>query len=421
MPPSPGPGVILISPYPPCRTGPAEYAAVFSRELARRGYPVTVLTEEAAGPTPAPPAGVSVKRGWSKGLLLPWRMYRSASQSRGDVIHVNYSFTMYGNSLTSSLTLLTFFALRRRSPLIVTLFDVFPRRELTRETLSLYSVGFPPVLAGLAVKMVLRFLSHAAEVIVVQSPTMRDVLVEDYGLPLEKVVVTELPGYPPRESPRDRVSSIVRAGRKTVLFYGFLAPYKGVEPLLEAFAEARKLGEAPSLRVVVAGTNHPRLSYDYRAELEAHARTLGLTEEEVCFPGYVDAAESERLFAASELVVLPYLQTTGSSGTLASAIGHDRPVLLTSLPPLLSQLNGYQLGRVVPPGDVDALRETLVQVENGRFVPTPNPAHARRRKATWTDLVRDTVAVYAAALYRRRPRRILAAPKLYATGPPRVD
>lgn len=403
--PHEGRRLLLISPYPPSRTGPAEYAAVFAAQCAARGFQVRVLTEQVPGAPapPPPPPGVTLDPVWSADQSGMRRLYAAARGDPMDVVHVNYSFTMYGGGFTGLLALLQFARISRQRPLVVTLFDVLPKRDLTAETLSLYHIRASPRLARMAVRTILRFLARVSDRIVVQSQSTQTILQNDYGIPESKVAITELPGYPssrPGTDPRSGSSPL--GTPRTILYYGFLAPYKGIELLLEAFARARATDPSRPIRLVVAGANHPRLEVDYAAVLRAEAARLGLGPDDVEFPGYVDEPTSTRLFARSSLVVLPYLKTTGASGTLASAMGFERPVVVSDLAPLVGQLNGYANSRVVPPGDVGALTDCIRSVAEGRFVPRPPVAQAPGVVRRWEDLVDRTADVYSSALAARR-------------------
>ncbi|MCI4326323.1 MAG: glycosyltransferase [Thermoplasmata archaeon] len=403
--PHQGRRLLLVSPYPPSRTGPAEYAAVFSAQCAARGFDVRVLSEVVSGAPPlaAPAPGVEIDPVWTPSLSGLRQLYRAAYSDSADVIHINYSFTMYGGGVAGMVALAQIARLARSRPVVVTLFDVLPKRDLTAETLRLYHIRTPPRLARIMVQSILRFLARTADRIVVQSRAIQSILVDDYGLPSGKVVVTELPGYPAAA----RSSAVARptpgeAPRPTILYYGFLAPYKGVELLLEAFARARATSPDRAMRLVVAGTNHPRLDFDYAATLRSEATRLGLGPDDVQFPGYVDETTSQALFHTSSLVVLPYLRATGVSGTLASAMGHNRAVLVSDLPPLVGQLNGYPHSRVIAPGDAHAMTETLRTVAEGRFVPRPPRSTAPGSVRHWAELVDRTAEVYASAIAARR-------------------
>ncbi|MCI4357306.1 MAG: glycosyltransferase [Thermoplasmata archaeon] len=400
--PHTGRRILLISPYPPSRTGLAEYAAVFAAQCAARGFEVRVLAEHlpAEGAIPPPPPNVEVEQVWTRDLGGMRRMYLAARDDPAEVVHVSYSFTMFGGMVPGAIALVALGRLARSRPVVVTLHDVLPKRDLTRETLLMYHVRASPWFARMAVGAILKFLTRVADRIVVHGATAAATLENDYGVPSGKVAITEFPGYPAPNN--GSVVAHEPAPAPTILYYGFLAPYKGVETLLTAFARARATVPDKFLRLVIAGDNHPRLTVDYAAELRDRARQLGLGPSDVEFPGYVDDAATARLFAQSSLVVLPYLKTAGASGTLATAMGADRPVVVTDLPTLVAQLNGYAKSRVIRPGDVSELAETLRSVAEGRFVPRPPRVAVVGGVRRWDDLVDRTADIYTSAIAARQ-------------------
>jgi glycosyltransferase involved in cell wall biosynthesis len=404
--PHQGRRILLISPYPPARTGLAEYAAVFAAQCAARGFSVRVLSEQIQEPIvpTETPTGVEVDPTWTRDLRGMRRLFRAAQRDPAEVVHVSYSFTMFGGAIPGIGALFVLRALARRDrPLVVTLHDVLPKSELTTETLALYHVRAPPWVARRAVGTILKFLARAADRIMVHSEAARSVLQNDYGVPAAKITITEFPGYPPtpRADGAAPGAAAERPAAPSILYYGFLAPYKGVETLLAAYARARALAPDRPLRLVIAGTNHPRLAFDYAAVLRQEAVRVGAPD--VSFPGYVDDRTSAALFSGSSLVVLPYLKTAGSSGTLASAMGANRPVVVTDLPTLIGQLNGYPNSRVVRPGDVAELAEVLLSVAEHQFVPRPPKALTTNAVRHWADLVDLTAEVYSSAIAARRP------------------
>lgn len=391
--------VLLVSPFPPNRTGPAQYGEAFAREMTRKGHQVTVLAEFVRSGVEPPTPGFQVIRSWRKGRGHARDVLRAASSRTWDVAHVNYTFTMYGGAFALPSSVRMMKGLARRGPVVVTLFDVLPKSEVTRETLDLYEVHVPASFVWWGMRRTLRAITQNVARLVVQNSVVKEILQTDYGIPPQKIVVTPLPDGPvdgatPSGTPT-RVALPV-PGPRTILFFGYLAPYKGIEPLLEAFVAAKGAVPSGSLKLVVAGETHPRLRYDYRRQLEELARSKGLGPEEVTFPGYVEDEESTRLFATSHLVALPYLKTAGISGTLSSAIGLARPVMVSALPHLLAQLDGYPASRVVNPGDVGAMTETLVQVAKDAFQPQPRPPGGVRVTANWGTLADQTESMYRA-------------------------
>ena len=131
----------------------------------------------------------------------------------------------------------------------------------------------------------------------------------------------------------------------TLLFFGLIRAYKGLDVLVRALAEL------PGARLVVAGD--PLDSVEPAKEL---ARELGVDGRIDWRLGFLPEDEVARLMAAATLVVLPYLRTD-ASGVLATAIGHGRPVVVSDVGSLGETVREFGLGEVAPPGDAHALAE----------------------------------------------------------------
>jgi len=109
-----------------------------------------------------------------------------------------------------------------------------------------------------------------------------------------------------------------------LLFFTTLAPFKGLELLLEAFQLLYRT--YPKLKLTIAGSEHVRFP-DYARELKsrfgsmAGIRWLGQTSED-------DVME---LFRRAKIIVLPYTASTGSSSVLYQAATWGRPVVASDL------------------------------------------------------------------------------------------
>ena len=166
--------------------------------------------------------------------------------------------------------------------------------------------------------------------------------------PSASVVVAGMPPHPPvgvRHQPLPP-----RGDRLRVLVPGTVRPYKGVAVLIAALVEA---GHA---EVLVAGE-----IWGDPEQLVATARRLGVADRLQVRPGYVPAAELPELYAAADVVVLPYLSATASQHvTLAHRFG--RTVIASRVGSFPDQIRDDVDGLLVPPGDETALADALEEV-----------------------------------------------------------
>jgi glycosyltransferase involved in cell wall biosynthesis len=146
-----------------------------------------------------------------------------------------------------------------------------------------------------------------------------------------------------------------------VLLFGQLRPDKGVRDLLVASAQT------PNLRVVVAGEDNGALVAV--SDLLADER---LRDRVVVRARFVHPTEMGRLFAASDVVALPYRQAS-ASGVLLLAYGLAKPVVAYPVGGLPEYVIDGETGWMCTRADPSSLAETL------REIALAGPAECRLR------------------------------------------
>ncbi|MCL9798127.1 glycosyltransferase, partial [Frankia sp. AgKG'84/4] len=135
---------------------------------------------------------------------------------------------------------------------------------------------------------------------------------------------------------------------RSLLFFGLVRPYKGLDVLLEALA--RGPGD---VRLTVAGE-----FWGGTAETLGLVERLGLSDRVDLRPGYVDAADVPALFAAADALVLPYRAGTASQNVDLARL-HGLPVVATTVGTLAGSVRDGVDGLLVAPDDAGALAGAL--------------------------------------------------------------
>ena len=205
-------------------------------------------------------------------------------------------------------------------------------------------------LLGPAARRGLRVLCQRASALVVHSQWDLERLSGSLGIPRERFTVIPHAPYPifhaagqdapeapaPRLAPDDD-------GAVTILFFGTIRPYKGLEHLVAAFEQLRQ--ESDRYRLVVVGESWegwtlPLRLIDqspYRDEIELVNR-------------YVTDEEAAHYFEQADIVALPYLRSS-ASGPLAIAQAYGLPVVITGVGGLQEAAAGYTGAVLAQPGD----------------------------------------------------------------------
>ncbi|TSE18224.1 N-acetylgalactosamine-N,N'-diacetylbacillosaminyl-diphospho-undecaprenol 4-alpha-N-acetylgalactosaminyltransferase [Tepidimonas alkaliphilus] len=139
--------------------------------------------------------------------------------------------------------------------------------------------------------------------------------------------------------------------RPVIVAAGRLTEQKDFPTLLRAFAQVRR--QRP-VRLLILGEG------ELRGELEALARQLGLTDDEVQLPGF--ARNPYAYFARAALFVLSS-RWEGLPGVLIEAMACGAPVVATDCPSGPREiLEDGRWGPLVPVGDADALARAMLAV-----------------------------------------------------------
>ena len=341
---------------PPAFTPPYDHE--LAAALARAGAEVDLVTSRFRFGDPPAPAGYrrselfyplssrlfrrSPLRLPLKALEHPLGMTRLARRP-ADVVHVQW---LAAPALDRRL-------LRLRAPGVFTAHDLVPRRTAGRVELW-------------------RDLFRRFARVVVHSRRGQRTLAE-LGVPEERLRVIPHPVFRRDVTRND--------DGRTVLFFGVIRPYRGLD---DALAAVRRVEGA---RLLVAG--------DPLVDVERYRRDGGAGVEWRL--GYLPEAEVDRAHAEATLAVFPYRPEIDQSGSLLRALGAGVPAVVYDVGGLPDPVREFGAGRVVPAGDVHALaaavRELLADAD--ALAAARAGAERARSALTW-----DAAATAHIDLYR---------------------
>ncbi|MDT8855532.1 glycosyltransferase family 4 protein [Paracoccaceae bacterium Fryx2] len=141
-----------------------------------------------------------------------------------------------------------------------------------------------------------------------------------------------------------------REGTFTVLLFGRIFAYKGLEVLIRA--EALLGRRVPGVRFVIAGRGDD--PWMFRSLMGDPAR-YDIRNR------FIEDREVAQLFLDADLVVLPYTEAS-QSGVMNVAAPFGKPLLVTDVGELRASVEGNGMGLVVPPNDPERLAEAIARL-----------------------------------------------------------
>ena len=169
---------------------------------------------------------------------------------------------------------------------------------------------------------------------------------------------------------------------EVALFFGYVRRYKGLDTLLEAWAQVR--ARRP-VTLVVAGEFYEDPEPYRRLAAAAGPEAVRLLER------YLPDDEVEAVFKAADVAVLPY-RTATQSGVTHAAYALGVPVITTNVGGLGETVRDGATGLVVPPEDPRALAEAILRFFEDDLGPGLRAGvQSLRQEHSWRSLAERTL------------------------------
>ncbi|HDQ73653.1 MAG TPA: glycosyltransferase family 1 protein [Chloroflexi bacterium] len=228
--------------------------------------------------------------------------------------------------------------------------------------------------------------------IIVHAEEIKRQMIEGCGAPASKIHVIPIGAY-----------SLLRAWRSdppidqspTILFFGRIWDYKGLQYLIEA--EPLITQQVPNARIVIAGQGE---SFDKYEQMMVHK------EHFIVHNYYIPDKMVSRLFEEASVVALPYVEAS-QSAVLAIAYAFGKPVVATTVGGIPEVLQHGETGFLVPPRDAKSLAQAIINLLQNDALRAEMGRKALDRAEgdlSWQSVARKTHQVYQQAVARHSGR-----------------
>ena len=365
------------------------YTDALCSGLCSRGADVTVLTNSLWADLPRPFKVerhlfefTDKKKQWSQMHWAADRFYRSlvnslrrnrfAVRQRFDVVH----FQGVGTPLLDQFFLKP---LARQLPVVLTVHDVKPHYErfVSRSSFIRRSLHVPR-----------RLIVHYEE--------GKRQLADHWGICSDHIDVIPHGIMPVQNLPDltdARKKLNLPQDRQIILFFGGIRPNKGLDILIKALKIVKSHNERVLL--VIAGGLLGRFSFEAYSDM---IRKADLSEHVQTFIHFIPEEDVDYFFAASNLLVLPYLTFEAQSGVLLRAYAHKKPVVVSNVGAMGELVSSDNIGLAVEPGAVEPLAQAVINAldDLDKFQSRYNPD--LESKYSWEHIAELTMRSYEAAI-----------------------
>ncbi|MBP5412694.1 MAG: glycosyltransferase [Bacteroidales bacterium] len=167
-----------------------------------------------------------------------------------------------------------------------------------------------------------------------------------------------------------------------VLFFGFIRDYKGLDLLIEAFADS-KLRTMP-VKLLVAGEFYVKED-KYLQQISR----LQLEDKVVLHTRFIPNAQVSLYFSAAHLIAQPYKSAT-QSGVTQIAYHFEKPIVTTNVGGLAEIVSDGKVGFVVNP-DSEEIAQAIIRFFEENLYDSFHAAMQEEKKRFSWDVMVDTI------------------------------
>lgn len=331
--------LLVISSYPPKGTvhnekvvGVATYTknTILGMEKASKDLDITVLAEKLENEKDYKEGKTKVKRVWKrKSVFAYFSILKEIffSQKNKKTILLEFELAMFGGMISLiSLPVFILFLRFLGKKVIISLHQVITDIEEVSGHINIEKNGIKTEIFNLLIRLFYISILQTASKVVVFDKILK-VRLETLFRTSEKKITIIPHGVEKFEEKitRKKARKIlgVKENEFVILYFGFIAWYKGTDLLLDIYKPKR------GKKLIIAGGANPN-HFDKNHYLK-YLKSVGkkAKKKNIDITGFVPEEMIALYFLASDKVVFPYRTIISASGPLSMAFSFGKPILIS--------------------------------------------------------------------------------------------
>jgi len=276
---------------------------------------------------------INVIRCFDKNPKFIYQLYKEIRTISPDIIHIQQELSLYGNIITAYLLQWLIILLSKYNT-IITLHGVVSISKINKEFILENNTNAPVWLVKLAFSIIYKPLCIFSKGIIVHENIFKKILIEEYKINENKIQVLPhgIENFTAIDQKKAQQHLDLPTNKNISLFMGYLTGYKGLDLLIEGFAEYIK--QDPKAYLVIGAGKHPRLKDDpiylkeYKRIQDKAKSLLGDNHQWV---GFIEEKDIKYYYSAAYVSIYPYTNQLSSSGPMSIAIGFEKPFLASEV------------------------------------------------------------------------------------------
>jgi glycosyltransferase involved in cell wall biosynthesis len=371
--------IIIIGPAYPYRGGIAAFSERLAHEFLSEGHDATIITFSLQYPsflfpgktqyvTGEPPADLKILRRINSINPFNWiSAARNIRKQKPDLLIFKYWLPFMAPCFGTIARIVR----RNRHTKIISVFhNVIPHEKRAGD------------------KMFTKYFIKAIDgAIAMSKTTLNDISVFRKDIPAK---LTPHPVYDNFGQAINRDEAIKMLGLdgsfSYILFFGFVRKYKGLDLLIDAFANNELKNR--NIKLIIAGEFYDDFAF-YKNKVAAY----GLENEVLFFDRFINDNEVPAFFSAADIVAQPYRSAT-QSGVTQIAYHFGKPMIVTNVGGLSEIVPDGKCGYVVEPDPDSIYRAISDFIANNRLQEFSENVKEEKKKYSWSAMTASLIDVY---------------------------
>jgi len=228
-----------------------------------------------------------------------------------------------------------------------------------------------------------KLIMSRTDAFVTHSTPVKKQVAEIYGINEKHIFVVPMGLHEDYKSIVDGRTSRNKLGIEdafVILYFGLIRKYKGVPYLIEAFNKLPRYIAEKSKLVIVGEDWGDEIPLNRIIEFSPYKKQI------TCRLQFIPDEMISRYFCAANVVVLPYLRTSGS-GVVNIAMAYGKPIIISAISTMMESLAGYKGALFTAPGDSAAITGELTEIYN-KYVAGDSLTYSPPGN-TWSEVARQ--------------------------------